>query len=76
MKQTTRSLSDLIPGDKVLSVGPSRWHRSPLTVTSSLGYIEPGSPVRGVRCGTLAGGVEMVLYADQHVGDEIVYERG
>lgn len=76
MKKTTRSLSDLRPGDKVYSAGPSRWAKNPLTVTEPLGYIEPGSPVRGVRCGTLPGGVEMVLYDDQHVGEEIVYERG
>lgn len=72
---TTRTLSDLRAGDRILSIGSINHTRQPLVADSPLGPIEPGSPVNGVRCGTLAGGVEMVLYPSQCDGQLITYER-
>lgn len=70
---TVTDLADLRRGDRVLAIGSISHRNKPLEVESSLGPI--AGPVQGVRCGTLAGGVEMVLYPSQCNGQQIVVER-
>lgn len=74
-RKTTTTLSDLTFGDRVLRIGTISHERKPLPVEAPLGSITPGSPVSGVRCGTLPGGVEMVLYPSQCDGQTIIFER-
>lgn len=73
-RMTTTTLSDLKVGDRISSVGPTT-HANGLVVTGEVAPIEPGSPVEGVRCGTLPGGVEAVLYVSQSDGHKIVFDR-
>lgn len=75
MKITVTHLTDLRRGDRITAVGAIDHSRKPLMVSDPLGPIDPGSPVVGVRCGTLAGGVEMVLYPSQCDGQRIAVER-
>lgn len=74
-RMTTKTLSDLNVGDRITNLGTISHERKPLIVSAPLTFITPGSPVRGVRCGILAGGTEMVLYPSQCDGLEIVFER-
>lgn len=70
---TTNTLSDLRPGDRVVSVAGGTYGPD-WVVTAPLAPLEPGHPVQGVRCGTMAGGVERVVYPDP-AGRQIVFER-
>lgn len=74
-RMTTKTLSDLNVGDRITNLGTISHERKPLVVSAPLTFLNPGSPLQGVRCGTLAGGVEMVLYPSQCDGLEIVFER-
>ena len=74
-QRTTTRLEDLTFGDRILRIGSTSHERKPLTVEEPLTFITPGSPVKGVRCGTLPGGVEMVLYPSQCDGQQSVFER-
>lgn len=75
IRLTTTRLADLTFGDRILRIGSITHERKPLTVEEPLASIAPGSPVEGVRCGALPGGVEMVLYPSQCDGQQIVFER-
>lgn len=74
-QRITTHLADLTFGDRILRIGSISHERKPLTVESPLGPIESGSPVKGVRCGVLSGGTEMVLYPSQCDGQQIVFDR-
>ncbi|MGP4968310.1 MULTISPECIES: hypothetical protein [Micrococcaceae] len=73
---TIHRLADLRVGDRILSHG-GRAYRTPLRVTSPLGPIEFGSPVRGVRVENPnpSSGVEWVLYPSQMDGRPMEIER-
>ena len=72
---TTTRLADLRTGDRITRLGDITYRNGGRTVTAPLAPIESGSPVIGVRCGTLAGGVEFVLYPSQVNGLDITFER-
>lgn len=73
---TTRHLSELRAGDRVLSHA-GRAYPVPLTVTAPLGPIEPGSPVEGVqvRNPNPDSPVQWVLYPAQMDGHEMEVDR-
>lgn len=71
---TVTRLADLRVGDRLVSIGDITYRTRP-AVTAELGPIEPGSPVRGVRLGTVAGGIENVRYPSQCDGQTIRVER-
>jgi hypothetical protein len=69
-------LADLQIGDRLLSLD-SKPYKTPLRVTNSLGPIEFGSPVIGVRVENPnpRSGVEWVFYPSQFDGRRIEVER-
>lgn len=72
---TITRLAKIEPNDRIISIGSIDHSHKPLVAQDYLAPITPGSPVQGVRCGTLAGGVEMVLYPSQCDGQQIVVDR-
>lgn len=68
-------LAKLRKGDIVLAVDGKR-RRSPITVESELGPIEPGSPVNGVRFEKVRpDDIDMVFYPSQVNGLDIEIDR-
>lgn len=71
-----RRLADLRPQDRIVARGGRRYRR-PLRVLGSLGPLEPGSPVSGVRVENPNpdSPTEWVLYPSQMDGQELEVDR-